>query len=492
MSGRKSTEVAAVLEKSEEGRRETQRAIRGELSGLNGKISALQKEMDDILSGRATSGPELEEARREFPEQAQRLAGEYEKVMHALRSECSLPNPLDALRKEDDDLTRRLYEADREGASIRQAIARQNWYCDDEYRRAQILASTYRGIFSAQQKMLQNGAAALAEMTERRNHARQQGEVLSSLQREARSLENAAQKRRESNALREELRNARNRVDARWAEKLCAPQFETLRRKLEIGLALGDAEFLAQFPALYAQCVEFSTRVDEARATWERERSNCVDNLENLAAMKNCQLLNPLDHYRQNPDGDKLGLFQYLEKYGGKSPEATCADLENRAKKELEAENFAECMKLVSAAMEELGAAKSAAYALQQSMYQKAALADALEQSMYSLGYGTEMEIIGDNPADGFSLICTLGDEVITFDPVTIAEDGNVVMEVDHRESVTGTCGKSWGEIAKAMHQFGIPLANVRMKNGESVLFAENTASGKTKGTDAGKVAQGH
>lgn len=62
-----------------------------------------------------------------------------------------------------------------------------------------------------------------------------------------------------------------------------------------------------------------------------------------------------------------------------------------------------------------------------------------------------------------------VGDECITFDRVTVVEDGKAIIDIDHKESTKGTCKASWVQIREKLSEEGLFLEDIT-KNGKSIF----------------------
>ena len=73
-----------------------------------------------------------------------------------------------------------------------------------------------------------------------------------------------------------------------------------------------------------------------------------------------------------------------------------------------------------------------------------------IEKAMLELNYDVN---VSENPnaEDGYCVECSAGDECITFDKVSVVDDGRVIITIDHKETTKGTCAASWDEIRKKL-----------------------------------------
>ena len=111
-------------------------------------------------------------------------------------------------------------------------------------------------------------------------------------------------------------------------------------------------------------------------------------------------------------------------------------------------------------------------------MLQKAELAAAMQTVMADLRYDITMEIIDDNPNDGFRMVCSIGDEIIDFEKIDIDSDGKIIVDVDHQEARGGTCVTSMREIVSKMRQH---TGTAEATDGSTRTKAQNTHSQLTR-----------
>ena len=109
-----------------------------------------------------------------------------------------------------------------------------------------------------------------------------------------------------------------------------------------------------------------------------------------------------------------------------------------------------------------------------------------IQQVMLDMNY--DVNVI-ENPGkeDGYCIECTAGDECIKFDKVTVVDDGRPVIDIDHKESTTGTCAGTWEDIRKNLSEEGLFIEDIK-KNGRSIHAANTGVSNKGVNNLSGKV----
>lgn len=93
-----------------------------------------------------------------------------------------------------------------------------------------------------------------------------------------------------------------------------------------------------------------------------------------------------------------------------------------------------------------------------------------LSKEVQELGGNYDVMVTeNSNSKDGYCIECTAGDECITFDRVTVVEDGKAIIDIDHKESTKGTCKASWVQIREKLSEEGLFLEDIT-KNGKSIF----------------------
>ena len=96
-------------------------------------------------------------------------------------------------------------------------------------------------------------------------------------------------------------------------------------------------------------------------------------------------------------------------------------------------------------------------------------MAQDIRNVMRNLKYEASASIIDGDIRKGFRITCKVGDEIIDFEKVIIDDEGKVTMDIDHTESVNGTCGVKWTDLQREFAEQGIFVEDVK-KNGASVI----------------------
>ena len=470
MSGKKSCEVAAVLSRGEEIRQEADGVYLGRIEKHARSMESDLKILQDLKKGmKALSIKASTEAASMFGTEAKRLEKNFLACKKAVEdTRLATDTPKDC-RQEAASIQQEARQADQEAARIRQKIQDHPHYCDTEYREAQDVLAQYQALRERLQNLQARAAEADAQQKKQINQLNAKTEQAKNACRQIEEMNKTAKNRMESDAMRQNLKEALQGIDAAQARKFLKVDYETLLKEADALCAKADETVLQEFSPLYAKIADFQSQLTEKVAIWQQQKKDAEDALQRVRGLVNISYAEPIDYINKGADGARTPLFAYLKQYGRQDRQGDYESAMKTAEKQIAAEDFLAAVDTLQGAEKLLEELRSTALDLQEAMLQKAELAAAMQTVMADLRYDVTMEIIDDNPNDGFRMVCSIGDEIIDFEKIDIDDDGKIVVDVDHQEARGGTCGVSMREIVSKMRHAGIPMTNV-LKDGRSIL----------------------
>lgn len=481
MSGRKSSEVANVLAAGEKVRKHSNDVIfrqiekdRESIIADSNTIEKLKKDVPrDVALSEETIKMMGKKAKDTF-EQYQKLLKEIDNANIPMDDVSALINDLEKIKKCQSD-------ADVEAGKIRRAITHKHDYCTPEYEQAQQLVKVYKEC-SDKQKQIQDEVMELAQNTRNILHEVQgKKNQLNTLTEQIAEMNDMAQKRMASDEQRNSLRQTSANINAKQAEKFLKDEFSQIKIQVENLINSADDVVLKEFSSVYGELKGFCVKLQEKYEKWLQEKKDAESLLKNIEELEDISYFNPIEYYNNGDQGEKEALFAYLKTYTGDVEyDNNAREKLEAAKNLLEAEKFADCMKVLQDAQNIVLQARDTALKLQENMLQKTELAGAIQDVMCELKYDTVLEPIDGNPNNGYRVTSKVGDEVIDFDKIDIDDDGNYIVNIDHKESRSGTCGSSWQNIVARMRSQGVPMTDVK-KNGISVLARQQQNHMKLK-----------
>lgn len=473
MSGRKSSEVAGVLEQGEKVRKLTDELYSQQIQNDKQELMGIVSKIEELLDKNNGLTADLSEAAASmFGEDGQKLVGDF-CVIKDNMAKITLPkNAMNMAEKELARLDGELIRADAEAEQIRTAIRgkRNGWYCDEEYAAAKKLLKVYQKLRDERLNLQHN-------MTKQKTDTQQILHALSAdvrqmekLQKQISDMNTTAKKRLEAEHMREELRNLLQAIPADNAKKFFDEEYAKLVTDTEKKVQENDDAVLASFNIQYGVLSGFIGKLQKRVEEWTRQKADAEGLIHEVEKLADFDLIGPVEYYNDGENGSRTELFAYLKEYAQKDLRPQYEKKLHEAKSHIEREEFIDAMTPLNEAAAFIQGVRDEAIALQDAMLKKTELAGTIQDVMEGLRYDINTEFIDDNPNNGYRITCTAGDEIIDFDCIDIDDDGKIIMKIDHTEAMGGTCGASWQEIAKKLQDAGIPVTNVTMENGRSIL----------------------
>lgn len=481
MSGKKRCEVAAVLKQGEKVRKMTDDIFSKEIADCYERYRVILDDVTGMKRSAADLTAELDgEAQELFGADGKKLVAEFTRVKKFL-SEQTVFDSGKAITAELAQLDKKLSKADVQAQSIRDAIRNKDWYCDAEYKQARELLWTYEGLRSERVNLERRIKKILSDEEQRLSSMRTESSRLKKLAEQMAKMNAAAKKRKQAAAFRKELQDALTAVDTKSAEKFFAAEFTALKHSTAQVAARGDEDVLESFQKQYSAITNFQARLTERVALWQKQKADAQTLFERLEHEASQNFIDPIDIYNGDANGRRINLFDYLKTFGGKDSGGEYSRRREEAANLIRQEKFLDSMAIMSAAIDLTESARQEALNVQEIMLKKLELAGAIQDVMDDLRYDTDLQIINDNPNDGFKITCNIGDETIDFERVDIDSEGKIVVNVDHKEGKGSNCSGAWNEISGRLNSVGIPLTDVRMANGTGVLHGRQAVGDSSR-----------
>ena len=484
MSGKKRSEVIDVLQEAEHARKRTNDNLNNSIKRdsdcvENNKIELkiIQNEIGDVedLS---------KEAKEMFGKEACLQEKKCAELLLELRnfeiSDASSKNASAQLKT----LEKQLQECDREAAAIRRAVASKPHYCDEEFKRAKQLKKQYDDLSKKRQRLSDEISSEFKIAREKVTEAKRIKNELKNLQESIKKMNTIAKNRVQANEWKKALQQTLEQIpleDAKRFKKFNREDFLIFSEKVKSLVNKEDAVVNEKAAGLLAEINNYKAELVSTIELWEKQKADAEALYEQSLLVKEESFVDPVDFLQNGDDAVKIPLFEYIGKYVKTAYNEKFTKIIKNAENALEQESFTEAYKLYEQANLVVKEAKNKALLLQETMFKNLDIAQKIDEAMYSLGYDVDTQIINDNPNDGFRIVCSCGDEIIDFTRVVYDDNGNPVVDIDHTESRTGTCGKSWEEIVKRMREQGLPIEAPYLANGEPIWHESKPKSTSTQ-----------
>lgn len=469
MSGRKQCEVQDVLAQGARARKATADNLECSINSNSRKIEAADRELENQKISAPTERLN-EEAIKMFGNEAEKQVKACEELARKLANlkghdaeKMQLQGDLGRLKQE-------LGACDQEANAILWAISdKYAGYCDAEYNRAQRLKRRYQDLglkFKALDREM-NHLASKAQSDV--NNAKAMKQQLKAYQEAIAQMNVMAKNKAAADALKSQLEDSVNSISAKWARKFLQSRYEALNNKIDIIMTKSDTQIIKEAPAVQNELNQFIAELNEKIAVYETQKADAESLKKQALEITDNAFMDPMDYFKNGEKAKGIALFNYLERYEKVSFASDYEEIMAKAKIAMDEEHFLEAQKLYKMAYNKAAEARDHALDIQENMIKCMQLAKGIQDVMHGeMKYDVKTIINNGNPLDGFNIACSIGDEKIDFN-IVYDKDGKPVIDVDHQESKSGSCGASWQGIAQAMHKKGVPVTDVK-KNGQSIL----------------------
>ena len=189
--------------------------------------------------------------------------------------------------------------------------------------------------------------------------------------------------------------------------------------------------------------------------------------------------LNSIESYIKNKE-DLMDMYSFAEAYkvNGVSREDFEANL-NKINKLIQEEKFDEAYLLTEKANENLIREQDILSKEYERILKQTEYAKRVAEAGRDAGYNIKISASQDGIQDGINIKLTMGDEIIDFEP-RIDSEGNYSLDINHKESVSGTCQHKMTEVMKNLLGKGVLISDI-IKEGQSLVFKEKLRNAEKK-----------
>lgn len=258
-------------------------------------------------------------------------------------------------------------------------------------------------------------------------------------------------------------------IDKNIAKKFMPSEYNTLEKEF---FSVDKNNIESKFNFLKSNLENFTEELRNRYNTFLFKKEKAENIFKEFEETQSRYNLNSIESYIKNKE-DLMDMYSFAEAYkvNGVSRENFEENL-NKINKMIQEEKFDEAYLLTEKANENLIKeqdilSKEYERILKQTEYAKR-IAKAGKDAMYDK---VEISVNENGIQDGINIKLTIGDDIIDFEPRVDAQ-GNYSLDINHTESVSGTCQKKMAEVMKNLLGKGILISDI-IKEGQSLVFKE-------------------
>lgn len=480
MSGRKASEVSSLLSKGAEVRKAREINLKN-IMALNkeyikNNMTQMEEDVKVIQSQKCTIS---KEARTEFPNESTSLENRFEELKK--KSKVGTYN-VKGLEKEVSIANNKLESLDSECEALKQIIRNKSHYCDNEYARASQLVNEYKvvndtksNIAERMNKLTTRSNMDLATLESYREQMNTLGKQIEYLNQRAKDIVILRNKANEAKTF---IAKSIEDINQEIAEKFMATPYQEICKLKKACETMSDSEVVKSLNSMSEMISNFKQSLYEAYEQFKLEKAQAEEQLKGLKdTIKHNKFYDPMKFIKDGENAPAMTVETFLEAFaGGIYTKEIIVGLES-VERAIKEENFEQANQLSQQAGVLLEKALGYATLKQENMLKNVHLAFDIRNVMRNMNYKTNATVIDNDFSKGFRITCSVGDEIIDFDKVIVDDEGAVTIDIDHTESVTGTCATKWGSIQSELQNKGIFIQDIT-KNGHSILYPKRS-SGK-------------
>lgn len=265
-------------------------------------------------------------------------------------------------------------------------------------------------------------------------------------------------------------------IDKNIAQKFMADEYKNLEKEF---FSVDKNNIEHKFSFLKSNLENFIEELRNRYNTFLFKKEKAENIFKEFEETQSGYNLNSIESYIKNKE-DLMDMYSFAEAYkvNGVSREDFEANL-NKINKLIQEEKFDEAYLLTEKANENLIKEQDILSKEYERILKQTEYAKRVAEAGRDAGYNIKISASEDGIQDGINIKLTMGDEIIDFEP-RIDGEGNYSLDINHKESVSGTCQYKMTEVMKNLLGKGVLISDI-IKEGQSLVFKEKLRNAEKK-----------
>lgn len=351
---------------------------------------------------------------------------------------------------------------------IQNKIMYKSDYCDNEYSQASVIVNKYKKLKGE----VENIKEKILNKTKLNNEVLLYHNI---------ALENIKNLKKEFEIKTVNIINSNNLsliknvfedIDESMAKKFLPDEYSILEMECK---SLNKDNIESKFNKLNIELNSFRINLSNKYTEYKTKKDNAEKNLFELEELKNGFTLKNIQS-QLNGKIDMMDMYSFAEEYNvrGVSKENYENNLE-KIKNLIKKEDFDLASSFIDRAKKELLNDQLILDDEYERIIKQIEYSKKIAESGKDLGYRIDTRFAEGGIQNGINIKFTMGDEIIEFEP-RIDENQNLHLDIDHTESVSGTCGTNMAKIREVLQSKGLIVEDIT-KNGKSVIHRDRVVN---------------
>jgi chromosome segregation ATPase len=479
MSGRKASEVNTLLRNGESTRSASMHILESACENMKHAVESADKKGKSVYREIKKMNFTVSDlAKAEFPDASGKLEEEcrqFVKKNTTIEVSCD-DKEYTRILKEYEDVDE---EADKVRKDLKHRIQSQGrsdpWYCDEEYARAREVQKKYCDLSNRVNELNGEYSGAISQAKAAETRATERMERAQKLQKEIADIEDKANKiqelRKKASEARSEIETEYSNIDKSLARKFIGKKYDALGDKVKAFSKQNDNDVINQCTEMMSEITELKNEFAVEYGKYRERQKITKSQIDAIFDRINHKVYsNPEDEFRniKTEDMKLYSIMEFLQEY--------CKDEEllqkiksemNNINELFKKDNFDEADKHVEDLAKVINDASALCTKAHENKMKTIYTMLSIKQAMLELNYDVSVKKNLDID-DSYCIECSAGDECIKFDKVAVVDEGQPVIQIDHKEATTGTCAASWHDIRQRLSEEDLFIEDIT-KNGVSI-----------------------
>jgi hypothetical protein len=265
-------------------------------------------------------------------------------------------------------------------------------------------------------------------------------------------------------------------IDKNIAQKFMSDKYKSLEKDF---FSADKNNIESKFNFLKSNLETFTEELANRYNTYLFKKEKAESIFKEFSEVQREYNLNSIESYIKNKE-DLIDMYSFAETYkvNGVSKENFEKNF-NKINSLLQEEKFDEAYLLTEKANEDLIKEQNILNKEYERILKQTEYAKRVAEAGRDAGYNIKISVSEDGIQDGINIKLTMGDEIIDFEP-RIDTEGNYSLDINHVESVSGTCQHKMTEVMKNLLGKGILISDI-IKEGQSLVFKEKLKNAEKK-----------
>lgn len=477
MSGRKSSEVNALLARGLMARESGNQNYHGSINSSGDTIRKNQAVINRI--NKKIDNEEIDisnESKSEFPNESKELQDKFDSIKKS-NVKIDYSKDIKKLDDEKEEIDNNLRNADNEQKRISNIIRHKHDYCNQEYRDADFLVNVYNKIGQAKNTIV-NKFKSLVQKSNKdvikyKNLENDMDNVIKAGKELNEKSIRIVELREKASESKKYISEMFERIDEDNAIKFCEKDYDVLKNEMISFDKMNDEQVIENVSMISEKISVFSYKVDKLYSEYKEKYDKIEAGIklnESSLSTSASFYYEPVDYFKNKDNSTKISVLDYLSEYSDKIELIDAINTSmDKSKKLLEEEKFEEAEKIIQECSDNISKANEYAVLLQEHMITNFYTTKDMVNVFKKMGFSTGAYKIDGHIKNGWRISASNPNgENIDFTKVFIDDNGKMNLNIDHK--TMGDCPSKWTDIVAELDNVGIHIETIKMENGEVVV----------------------